>query len=206
MSKTYEACMKCGDVFFPAVSRHPLCCDCAVAEIARLEAKNAELKTAIASHNTRMDAVPSINRPISAVVGLRFLAEWFDKVYDDAKYGDDKVQQDCRKWATEIEATERELAEKQAVVEKLPKTADGVRVSLGDEVWYPLDFYSDKTPAATSCAVVMSDEGCSKWAVQAWLPGRNKAFTTMKMLAVSDCYSTREAAAAARAGKGERRT
>ena len=118
MSKTYEACMKCGDVFFPAVSRHPLCCDCAVAEIARLEAKNAELKTAIASHNTRMDAVPSINRPISAVVGLRFLAEWFDKVYDDAKYGDDKVQQDCRKWATEIEATERELAEKQAVVEK----------------------------------------------------------------------------------------
>jgi len=91
----------------------------------------------------------------------------------------------------------------EAVVKKLPKTADGVRVSLGDEVWYPLDFYSDKTPAATSCAVVMSDEGCSKWAVQAWLPGRNKAFTTMKMLAVSDCYSTREAAEAARAGKGK---
>lgn len=111
------------------------------------------------------------------------------------------------------ELNEQERVEKLRVVEqerdelvarikeleaKLPKTVDKVSVSLGEQVFYPFGFYEDRMPAAQSGVVVMADDDCAKWAVQLMLPGRNKAFTTLAYRKVCECYSTREAAEAAK--------
>ena len=73
---------------------------------AQLEAMQKEIEL----YNSRMASVPSLAEPPqSAPQGLRFLADWFDAVYDDAKDGKDGVQRDLRKWADEFEAAQTQL-------------------------------------------------------------------------------------------------
>jgi len=59
---------------------------------------------AIAKHNEKMDRVPSMEKcPQNAADGLRFLAKWFDAMYQDDESGDDTVQKDLRSWADAID-------------------------------------------------------------------------------------------------------
>ncbi len=66
------------------------------------------------------------------------------------------------------------------VVEKLPKTEDGVPVLVGDYVWF-LDYYADEI---TKCIVAET----SPFPAEDWAWWND----------LSGCYSTREAAEAAR--------
>ena len=54
-------------------------------------------------HNRKNASVPTLeDPPKTAPEGLRFLAHWFDEVYQDAGVND-RVQRDLRKWAEEFE-------------------------------------------------------------------------------------------------------
>jgi hypothetical protein len=53
----------------------------------------------IKKHNEQAESAPTLSEPPKSVQeGLRFLADWFDAVYQDAGVNDD-VQQRLRKWA-----------------------------------------------------------------------------------------------------------
>jgi len=83
----------------------------------------------------------------------------------------------------------------EAIVSRLPKTADGARVVPLDSAWAIVDFYG--RPCDPVEGTVCLDEDWKGFAVQLLLPGNNPAMRTMKYLPVGDCYSTREAAEAA---------
>ena len=87
----------------------------------------------------------------------------------------------------------QKIAELQAIVDKLPKTADGVTVVLGDEAWYPKNFYGEPIPPVVGWLV--EGEDGDGYAVQFMLPGHNPI---METLPVIQCYSTQAAAEAAK--------
>ena len=89
-----------------------------------------------------------------------------------------------------------ELARLREIVGKLPKTADGVPVTLGDAAFYPFNFYGEPALPQTG-TVVMADDDCAKYKVQLMLAGHNPAIETLAYKSVAECYSTREAAEAA---------
>jgi len=68
-----------------------------------LEDQVMDLQQDALEHNKRMAKIPSISRPKTASEGLRFLADWFDAVYQDAGKNDE-VQQELRRWATDFES------------------------------------------------------------------------------------------------------
>jgi len=51
----------------------------------------------------REKSIPKFNRPKTATEGMRYLADWFDAVYED-KGTNDAVQIDLRRWADDIDA------------------------------------------------------------------------------------------------------
>ena len=90
----------------------------------------------------------------------------------------------------------QKIAELQAIVDKLPKTADGVTVVLGDEAWYPKNFYGEPIPPVVGWLV--EGEDGDGYAVQFMLPGHNPIMETLCELPVIQCYSTQAAAKAAK--------
>lgn len=88
-------------------------CKQVLKENAALEAESGslqkyinQLESSIFEHNKRMAAVPNIDPPENVIEGLRFLAVWFDAVYEDAGTGRDTLQQDLRRWADELESAQ----------------------------------------------------------------------------------------------------
>lgn len=59
---------------------------------------------AIEKHNKKMASITQHGRPETVQEGLRFLAQWFDDLYEDKGTGRDEVQRDLRRWANEIDA------------------------------------------------------------------------------------------------------
>jgi len=82
-------------------------------EILTARAEADQYRTKILAHNKLMDAVPSLGtaKPATASQGLRFLATWFDALYDDKP--DDQVQRDLRRWADEWDAARDELEKRE---------------------------------------------------------------------------------------------
>lgn len=80
---------------------------------------------------------------------------------------------------------QRKAAEEHAIVDKLPKTKDGVSVVPGEDVvWHP-EVKSNVSNELQAMAIDI--DGGAAW----WRTPKDRRF-------VSDCYSTREAAEAAR--------
>jgi len=96
----------------------------------------------------------------------------------------------------EIERLTAELAEIQAVVDKLPKTADGAAVAPNVEVWYP----SPHDDGVYKIRNVLKRGAC-------YMPKTGGSQVNIQYVDISQCYSTREAAddayKAAEAAKGK---
>lgn len=72
-------------------------------ELAVVKAERDAYAKAINQHNAEMAKVTSMRGvPQTAQEGMRVLADWFDRVYQDAGKND-KVQRDLRRWANDID-------------------------------------------------------------------------------------------------------
>jgi hypothetical protein len=90
------------------------------------------------------------------------------------------------------------LEELEGVVGKLPKTADGVPVVPGDQVWHPL--HIGKRP----CTVFGGEDEPTEYEVTIILSiGEDNFVNRSDTVSVTECYSTREAALAAQEAKHE---
>lgn len=58
----------------------------------------------------REESIPKFPRPKTAAEGMRFLADWFDAIYQD-KNINDAVQIDLRKWARDLDTIKEMVAE-----------------------------------------------------------------------------------------------
>jgi hypothetical protein len=84
------------------------------------------------------------------------------------------------------------LEELERVVGKLPKTADGVPVVPGDQVWHPL--HIGKRP----CTVFGGENWPTEYEVTIILGiGEDNFVNRSDTVSVTECYSSREAALAA---------
>jgi len=88
---------------------------------------------------------------------------------------------------TEIAGQDREIKRLQAIVDKLPKTSDGVPVVPGMMLWDPV--WIDRSFAVHSLDVYCPEARRSEWVVEGYVD-------------VSQCFSTQ---AAAEAAKGKTR-
>jgi hypothetical protein len=89
----------------------------------------------------------------------------------------------CKVAAKEIESLEAGFAEAKAIVDKLPKTADGVVVTPDMKILWAINNGE------------VSSRRRSKVADDSWVYGRYESESAR----IRDCYSTREAAEAAKA-------
>jgi hypothetical protein len=91
---------------------------CAADEIERLQTERDAMRAAIDEHAKRMGAILTMPQgPKSAEEGLRFLAVWFDAMYPNDP--DTQVQDDLRKWSTELGMLRKELDETKREIERL---------------------------------------------------------------------------------------
>lgn len=108
----------------------------------------------------------------------------------------DETQQCLR---NQIIQRDTRIAELEAIVDKLPKTADGVPVAVGQEVFVivndeVIDDGTQKGGIAGACASWYVNPGGNFYdAMVDWKSGYRRP--------LSDCYSTREAAEQARDGE-----
>ena len=90
----------------------------------------------------------------------------------------------------EVERLRTELAARDAVIDKLPRTADGVPIVPPMDVWI-----SRRPVSGSNYFVKRMQAKCIDWFAGEWLV-RNRNSSSLTCEEAKDCYSTRKAAEA----------